>query len=72
MRFEVDGMYKNLFRDKDMAFIVDKVVSQKKNQGAELEVTWYKKTDGGQYVSVGINGDFFVPEDEKYHYIKVD
>ncbi len=72
MKFEVNEMYKHLMVDKDTAFIVDEIVSQKSNKEIELVVTWYKKTDSGRYVSIGMNGEFNIPYDSRYHYIRVE
>lgn len=68
MNFRKDDMYKNLFRDEDVAFTVDEILSEN-NYGADLIVTWFKLTNGGRYVSVGISGEFHVPKDQIMHYV---
>lgn len=70
MKFEKDELYRNIFKDKDMAFTVDETLSQN-NYGADLIVTWFKLTDGGRYVSVGISGEFHIPKEQVMHYILV-
>lgn len=70
MKFNKNEMYKNLFKDQDIAFEVDEVLSQN-NYGADLIVTWFKLTNGGRYVSMGISGEFHIPKDQVMHYIPV-
>lgn len=70
MKFEKDGFYRNIFKDVDVAFTVDELLSQN-NYGADLIVTWFKLTNGGRYVSVGISGEFHIPKDQVMHYILV-
>lgn len=69
MKFKLDSMYKNIYRDKHMAFSVDKIISQKADP-IELEVTWYTLTDKGRYISNGIKGTFYIPKAEKFHYVE--
>ena len=70
MKFEKDGFYRNIFKDVDVAFTVDELLSQN-NYGADLIVTWFKLTKDGRYVSVGISGEFHIPKDQVMHYIPV-
>lgn len=71
MKFEKDLMYKNIFKDKNMAFIVDEVLSQNSHRGTDLIVTWYQQTADGRYVSIGINGEFHVSKDSVMHYVEI-
>jgi hypothetical protein len=70
MKFELDLLYKNIYRDKDSAFTVDEIIKQDL-YGANLVVTWYKMTDSGRYISIGIDGEFYIPKDEILHYVEV-
>lgn len=70
MKFEQGNMYKNIYRDKDMAILVDEVLSDDKN-GTSLMVTWYKQDDKGRYLTVGIEGEFYITKDQKWHYVLV-
>ncbi len=63
-------MYKNLLKDKDVAFIVDEVLSQG-SRGADLVVTWYKQTDNGRYITIGVTGEFHVPKDQIMYYLEI-
>jgi N6-adenosine-specific RNA methylase IME4 len=70
MNFRKDDMYKNLFKDEDVAFTVDEILSEN-NYGADLIVTWFKLTNGGRYVSMGISGEFHVPKDQVMYYVPI-
>lgn len=70
MKFKKDSMYKNLFKDKEVAFYVDEVLGQD-SSGADLVVTWFKLSQDGRYVSMGIDGEFHVPKDMLFHYLEV-
>lgn len=70
MRFEINKLYKNIYTSPDTAFEVDEIVDQNKN-GADLRVTWYKLTDGGRYVSIGVSGDYYIAKDQLFHYVEV-
>jgi hypothetical protein len=70
VRFQVDKMYKNIYKDPNVAFIVDEILSQDKD-GSSLIVTWYKNTDGGRYVSIGVNGDFYISKDQSMYYMEI-
>lgn len=70
MKFKVDEMYKNIVRDKNMGFTVDEIKKQD-SFGADLVVTWYQQTDSGRYISIGVDGDFYIPKDELMHYVEV-
>lgn len=64
-------MYKNILRDEDIAFSVEEILGQDHN-GADLIVIWYKETQGGRYVSMGIDsGEFHISKNEVMHYIEV-
>jgi hypothetical protein len=63
-------MYKNLYKDEKMAFIVDEVLGQGAN-GSDLVVTWYQQTDNGRYISIGIDGEFHIPKDSVMYYMEI-
>ena len=62
-------MYKNIYKDPETAFIVDKIISESV-EGVELLVTWYKK-DNSKYVAIDYQGEFFIPKNNILHYIKL-
>lgn len=70
MKFEEGLLYKNIYRDKDSAFCVDEIIKQDL-YGANLVVTWYKMTDTDRYISIGVDGEFYIPKDEILHYVEV-
>lgn len=70
MKFIKDKMYKNLLKDKDVAFIVDEILSQDAT-GADLIVTWYQQTNGNRYVSMGIDGEFHISKEQIMHYMEI-
>lgn len=70
MKFEKNEMYKNIFKDVDVAFTVDEILAQN-HHGADLIVTWYKYTANGRWVSVGVSGEFHIPKDSVLHYVPV-
>lgn len=70
MKFVKDKMYKNLLKDKDVAFIVDEVLQQG-TSGADLIVTWYQQTSSNRYVSMGIDGEFHISKEQTMHYMEI-
>lgn len=70
MKFQIDNMYKNILKDKNNAFLVTEVLEQTKN-GVHLEVQWYQLTDSGKYITIGVDGDFYIPKNQILHYVLV-
>lgn len=71
MVFEENKMYKNILKDTDTAFIVDKVVSRDKTTGTRLMVTWYQKNKNGIYSSMNIDGEYHIPKLHEAYYMEV-
>jgi hypothetical protein len=71
MRFEENKLYKNLYTSPDTAFMVNKIIRQDKN-GCDMEVSWYKKTDNGRYITIGVDGDYYIAREQKFHYVEVE
>jgi hypothetical protein len=70
MKFKIGSLYKNLYTSKNNAFRVDEIVKQDKN-GADMVVTWFTLTDDGKYITMGIDGDYYIAKDKLFHYVEV-
>lgn len=69
-KFIQNNLYKNIYKDPNVAFSVDEIIKQD-NYGVDLIVTWYQLTDNGRYISIGVDGEFFIPKDQLLHYVEV-
>ncbi len=70
MKFEINEMYKNIYKDTNMAFIINSHVSRNKNE-VVVNVDWYQLADNGRYISIGINQDFAIPREMQLYYVKI-
>lgn len=70
LSFKRNEMYKNLYKDVDMAFMVKNIVFKDKNV-TTLNVDWYKKTEYGKYITIGVTGDFDIPKSQEPYFVKV-
>ena len=68
MTFKTSEMYRNILKDKDNAFLVDEVL-EANSKGVHLSVTWYKKTTDGRYITIGVEGEFYIPKSQLSHYV---
>ena len=71
MKFETNKMYKNVYKDQNTAFHVDEIIEQKVGKDILLDVTWYQLTSDGRYVTVGVSGEFAIPQESKWYYLEV-
>ena len=68
--FVIGNMYKHLYKDKNMAFVVKQVLQKDKNETV-LFVDWYQKTEYDKYITIGISGEYTIYKNENVYYIKV-